>query len=215
MSFSVRSAAIFGCVLISSIVLSKAAFSLSTPASYKRYFDFSLQSYSVRDAQDTKVTFLWNISGLTMPGQKRLTVIPYSSNGRVVIYNPATESFVSAADLAENYPYLEEIMTMRVYGIKGSIVSYSLKFLIRDFYTGITYETAEKKLWDFAFYEKYAELLNKNLLESTLSAVESDPPPPPPEPATADYKNPIKVRLWYLSPLFFLVGLLKLHNDPG
>ena len=221
MSFSVRSAVLFGCVFIGTVVFSKTAFSLSISASDKRYFAFSLQSYSVRDAQDTKVTFLWNISGLimpgqTMPGQKRLTVVPYSSNGRVVLYNSATESYVSSADLAEGYPYLEENMIMRVYGIKGSTIPYSLKFIIRDTYTGTIYETAEKKLWDFTFYEKYTQLLNKNLFESTLRAAEPDPPPQPPEVlAAADYKNPVKIRLWYLSPLFFLVGLLKLHNDPG
>ena len=67
-----------------------------------------------------------------------------------------------------------------------------------------------------AYYKKYTDLLNENILKTsnddetlTKSVVDVV------KPAGSKPNDPVKIYLWYLSPAFFLYGLLKSPHGFG
>lgn len=182
----------------------------------KPYFDFILYENLFKDGQEVQVKFVWDIKGLDMTEQKRLTVRPFLSNGAVEIFNPDLDKYINMADFYSLAPYLNEIMKIRLFGVQGSSNPFLLSFYIYDNTTGKSYQTPAKKIWGFGYYDKYIGLLNENLLgeESSVSLgtpldggdshLENEP-----------YKGPIKLYFWYLAPAFFLYGLVKSPNGFG
>ena len=179
-------------------------------------FEFSLPQNVLRDGQEAAVQFDWNIKDFDMTGQRRLTVKPFVSAGAVEIYNEDLKKFVGIADLNSMLPCLQKEMLLRFSGVRGLETPASLHFYIYDTLTGQKYETPVKKIWGTAYYKKYTDLLNENILKIssddkrlTESAIDMV------KPADSKPNDPIKIYLWYLSPVFFLYGLLKYPNGFG
>jgi len=151
-----------------------------------------------------------------MAGQRRLTVKPYISAGAVEIYNKDLKKFVGITDFNSQLPYLQEEIPLRFIGVQSLETPASLHFYIYDTLTGQKYETPVKKIWGTAYYKKYTDLLNENILktsgdENTLTESVVDVV----KPVDSKPNDPVKIYLWYLSPAFFLYGLLKSPNGFG
>ncbi|MFA5776708.1 MAG: hypothetical protein WC988_04105 [Patescibacteria group bacterium] len=180
------------------------------------HLDFTLPQNILRDGQEIVTQFNWNIKDFNMVEQKRLTVKPFISAGAVEIYNEDLKKFVGIADFNSQLPYLQKEERLKFIGVQSLESSASLYFVIYDTLTGQKYETPVKKIWGMAYYKKYTDLLNENILKTsgddktlTESVVDAVKP-------TDDKPNdPIKIYVWYLSPAFFLYGLLKSPNGFG
>jgi len=198
-----------------SVIFCPRAYSLQETIDQK-YFDFILLKNVLRDGQEVVVQFNWNIKDFNMTGQKRLTVKPFISAGAVEIYNEDLKKFVGVTDFSSQLPYLQKEMRLRFSGVQNIETPAALHFYIYDTLTGQKYETFIKKVWGTVYYKKYTDLLNENILrtsgdgktlaESVVDIV---------KPADDKPNDPVKIYLWYLSPAFFLYGLLKSPNGPG
>lgn len=181
-----------------------------------RYFDFDLPSNLIMDGREIKVKFRYDVKNLDMKSQKRLTVKPYISAGAVDIFNDPLNRFVGMADFISLLPYLREEMTLRFSGVQSSENSVSLRFVVSDVYTGKSYPTPTKKVWGTAYYKKYTDLLNENILKKPVEdgIVEEDYSDTV-NSSKSGTRDPVRIYLWYLSPAFFLYGLLKSPNGFG
>ena len=207
---------VFCIVIILSAIFCPRVYSIQQDNVEQKYFNFILPQNVLKDGQEIKVEFSWNIKDFNMADQNRLTVRPFISAGAVEIYNQDLGTYVGNADFNTRLPYLQKEILLRFKGVQSSENPISLHFVIYDTLTGLNYSTPIKNIWGTAYYKKYTDLLNENLLkdygeseESAIGDIE--------DTKTADEKprDPPKIYLWYLSPAFFLYGLLKSPNGFG
>ena len=207
---------VFCIVIILSAIFCPRVYSIQQDNVEQKYFNFILPQNVLKDGQEIKVEFSWNIKDFNMADQKRLTVRPFISAGAVEIYNQDLGTYVGNADFNTRLPYLQKEILLRFKGVQSSENPISLHFVIYDTLTGLNYSTPTKNIWGTAYYKKYTDLLNENLLkdygeseESAIGDIE--------DATTVEKKprDPPKIYLWYLSPAFFLYGLLKSHNGSG
>lgn len=186
------------------------------------YFDFQLSGNLLRDGQEVKVKFVWDIKDLDMKDQKRFTVKPFLSSGAAEIFSQELNRYIGMADVNSTLPYLRDEMMLKFSGVQSSLNPLSLNFVIYDTLTGKNYPTPAKKIWGTAYYKKYTELLNDNLVKDyvgdSLIQPESEEAVNPGSNVDKTYdktRDPLKLYLWYFSPAFFLYGLLKSPNGFG
>lgn len=208
------------CVItILSFVFSVALYNSSCLAlqdSYAGYFDFHVSDNVLRDGQEVKVDFVWDIAGFDMFNQKRLTVKPFISGGAVEIFNPDSNRYIGVADFNSLLPYLREKMTVRFFGVQSLRDPLMLSFTIYDNLMGKSYKTPVKKVWGTSYYKTYTDLLNENLLKGTDSGDISQKSSEDLTVSQIDKsRDPPQLYIWYLAPAFFLYGLLKSPNGFG
>jgi len=211
----------FSLVVIASIILSTLS-CLPVYALSDYSFDFILPQNVLRDGQEVVAQFTWNIQDFTMVEQKRLTVKPFISAGAVEIYNEDLKKFVGTADFNSWLPSLQKEMRVRFSGVQSLETPASLHFYLYDTLTGKKYETPVKKVWGTAYYKKYTDLINENILLNTGIPKTSNDAKTLTEsvidvakPADTKPHDPVKIYLWYLSPALFLYGLLKSPHGFG
>lgn len=182
----------------------------------KSYFDFELSQNLLKDGQEVQSKFLWNIKDFEMAGQKRLTVKPFISGGAVEIFNEDLNRYIGVADFNSTLPYLRQEMAIKFSGVQSSQNPLSLNFVIYDTLTGKNYSTPSKKVWGTAYYKKYTELLNDSILKEPAEVGAIQERAVVPVSSGVDKsQDPVKLYLWYLSPAFFLYGLVKSPNGFG
>jgi len=181
------------------------------------YFDFTLSDNLLKDGQEVDVKFVWDIKGLDMKDQKRLTVRPFLSGGAVEIFNPDSNRYIGVADFNSLLPYLRENMTVRFSGVQSSRDPLSLSFTIYDNLMGRSYKTPVKKVWGTSYYKAYTDLLNENLLKEADSAggIGQKSAEASPVSQIDKSRDPPQLYIWYLAPAFFLYGLIKSPNGFG
>jgi len=180
------------------------------------YFDFTLSDNLLKDGQEVDVKFVWDIKGLDMKDQKRLTVRPFLSGGAVEIFNPDSNRYIGVADINSLLPYLRENMTVRFSGVQSSCDPLSLSFTIYDNLMGKSYKTPVKKVWGISYYKVYTDLLNENLLKGADSGgISQKSSEASPVSQIDKSRDPPQLYIWYLAPAFFLYGLIKSPNGFG
>lgn len=206
------------CFLVISVLLESLTdiLSIEVFALSETYLDFSLSSNILKNGQESFVQFDWDIKDFDMVDQKRLTVRPFLSAGTMEIFNEDLHLFIASTEVSSRLPYLKKEMLVRFNDVQDSQTSLSLKFVIYDTLTGKNYSTPSKKVWGMAYYKKYTDLLNQRIIknpeefETAMNAIPSDL-----IAYQKTYRDPLKIYLWYLSPAFFLYGLLKFPNGFG
>lgn len=211
---------IYSKVLITAIIILSMflfpIFSLAQETNNSGYFEFQLSENLLKDGQEVLVKFVWDIKDFDMKDQKRLTVKPFLSSGAVEIYNLELDRYIGMAELNSVVPYLQEEMLLKFNGVQSSLKPLVLKFIIYDTLTGKNYTTPDKKVWGTVYYKKYTELLNEKLLkEFAANSTVASESTKNTEPTVVKSQDPVKLYLWYLSPAFFLYGLLKSPNGFG
>ncbi len=186
------------------------------------YFDFQLSDNMLKDGQEVKVKFVWDIKDFEMKNQKRLTVRPFITGGAVEIFSTELNRYIGMTDFNSTLPYLRQEMTVKFNGVQSSQNPLLLNFVIYDTLTGKNYPTPVKKIWGTAYYKKYTDLLNDNLIkgdvDDSVIQLKSEDVTGPDSNVNKSHdksKDPLKLYLWYLSPAFFLYGLLKSPNGFG
>jgi hypothetical protein len=201
-------------VVVVSLSLCSRAYAL-TETSDVHYFDFTLPQNVLADGQEITVAFTWDIQGLTMAGQKRLTVKPISSVGAVEVYSDVLGKYVGMADVTSAFPYLQHHVKLRFKGIQGLESPALVQFVIADTLTRQKYETRVKKVWGTAYYKRYTAALNENILKTSHTVVPAPALSNTASSTVSTFHDPVKLYLWYLSPAFFLYGLLKSPHGFG
>ncbi len=204
------------CVLIAIASIVYPCVCFAQESANNGYFDFDLSQNLLRDGQEVKVKFRWAITDFDMRDQKRLTVKPFLSSGAVAIYNEDLGRYIGMADFSSTFPYLREEMTLKFSGIQSLQSPAVLTFVVSDTLTDKNYPTPANKIWGTAYYTRYTDLLNENILSASREEkVEQTENTNIAKTDINKPQDPVKLYLWYLSPAFFLYGLLKSPSGFG
>ena len=133
------------------------------------YFDFSLSDYQVLEDKNSEITLTYNLKNLL---ESDFLVQPVIDVGTVSLLNEQTQQWITTSTWLDK-PSLKQTFSIKINNI--GLQNVSLKFLIKNKYSGEVYETPTKTFVNEKLSNLYIENLNKTI-QITKEKGSEEPP---------------------------------------